>query len=931
MRRLHGFTLLALFALLVVLQLPVQAGEKYHTILISNPSEEVLRTIAELGIPLDCGVRMIKGEGLELPVSDSEIALLKSRSVAHRITQFDLEKHYADVCRENMLNIPDQVDTDPVHMKYGSMGGFYNWTQILADLDSMNLLYPNLAAPKVSIGQGHNSNPIYMVKISDNPGVQETEPEAEFDATIHAREPGSFTTLLYAMWWLLENYGVDQEATYLVNNRQLYFIPVVNPDGWLYNQQTNPGGGGMWRKNRRFNNPSYGVDCNRNFTYQWGYDNMGSSPTPSSETYRGPSAGSEPETQAVMNFISAHDIMVNNGYHTYAGVSLCPYGYSTILPVQADYEAFMESMTAVTAASNYNFAPVNSSLMYAVNGGSIDWAYHDHNVLSTTVEVGTHNFWPPSNYIMPDAADNLPGLLYQFWIAGARLETTELNVVDGNLTPGQTDNLVATIKNMGQSTSETSTYELTTTDPYITLTPNVVTIPALLKRSSTTNSGNPFLAQVSSTCPEGHPAVLNVVIHQGTYTRTRSFTMVVGTPNTLLSDDGEAGTTNWTFTSGWGLATSQSHSPTHSFADSPTGIYSNNTTRYMTLTGSLNLTSVISPMLDFWTRWELEGGWDFAQVEVSINNGTSWAAIPGMYTVTGCGQGVQTNGQPGYDGAQYSWVHEKMNLSAYAGAATFKLRFKLRSDAGFNLDGWYVDDIKIVGYAGVAAPSLDVTLTPLNPPIVVPANGGSFQFNASVVRTTGPQASFSAWARMKYPDGTYTSPTLGPVTVNPPVGVTLTRLRTQNIPSSYPAGSYTYLGYANATYAYPAVDSSFFTFTKSAAAGDGPLVWDATCGGELFPGEQSQTAFIPSGLELAASPNPFNPSTALSYKLQTASYVNLKVYDTAGRLVTELVNGWREVGTHQVTFDGSHLASGIYLYSLTAGSDHAMGKMVLLK
>ena len=92
-----------------------------------------------------------------------------------------------------------------------------------------------------------------MVKISDNADTDEDEPEALFDGVHHAREPGTYTAMLYAMWYMLENYGTDAEATYLINNRELYFVPVVNVDGFLHNQQNSPSGGGMWRLNRRDN------------------------------------------------------------------------------------------------------------------------------------------------------------------------------------------------------------------------------------------------------------------------------------------------------------------------------------------------------------------------------------------------------------------------------------------------------------------------------------------------------------------------------------------------------------------------------------------------------------------------------------------------------------------------------------------------------
>ncbi|MCX6639714.1 MAG: M14 family zinc carboxypeptidase [bacterium] len=929
MRNLRGLTVVALIALMTVLQLPVRANEKYHMVMVPNPTDQMIRTMQELGLPMD-DAHQIKGQGIEIPLSESDLALLTNQGIPFHITRFDLEKYYGDICRLNMLSIPGQVDTDPVHMKYGSMGGFYNWTQIVADLDSMHLLYPSNCATKVSLGQGWNANPLWMVKISNSPSANNGKPEGEWDATIHCREPGSYTTLMYAMWWLLENYGTDAEATYLVNNRQLYFVPMVNPDGWLYNQQTNPGGGGMWRKNRRFNNPSYGVDCNRNFSYQWGYDNFGSSPTPSSETYRGPSAGSEPETQAIMNFISAHNIKVSNSMHTFAGVMLCPYGYSTVLPPVADYNTFMEYMSASTAASGYNFGPLDSPIMYAVNGGSVDWGYHDAHSMAMTVEVGTVGFWPSIGYIMPDAQANLPGLLYQFWIAGARLEGTELNVSDGYLTPGQTDNLVATIINQGQSSSEPFTYELTTSDPYITLTPNVVSSDSLLKRTTTTNSANPFVAQVAANCPVGHTATFNLLIHQGTYTRTKPYNLIVGTPMTLFSDDAESGITNWTATSGWGLATNNSHSPTHSFADSPTGTYSSNTTRYLTLNNGLSLSGINTPWLEFYTRWEIEAGYDFAQVEVSINNGSTWTALGGLYTNLGISQGVQPVGQPIYDGAQYAWVREHMDLSAYAGQTNVKFRFKLRSDGGFNLDGWYVDDIKVFGFTGTAPPAMDVTITAVNPPITIPANGGSFQYNINAHNLTSQSQTFSIWNKVRDAANVYTQ-VFGPVTRTLPGNANPSRILTQNIAGSISSGTLHYISYIG-TYPSTIQDSSFFTITKSAVADGGPWISESYVSGDVFDEYAVNSTAVPSEYSLGQNyPNPFNPLTSISFSLPQAELVKLTVFDVMGREVATLVNGMREAGLHSVTFDASTLASGVYLYKLQAGDFTATNKMVLLK
>jgi hypothetical protein len=234
-------------------------------------------------------------------------------------------------------------------------------------------------------------------------------------------------------------------------------------------------------------------------------------------------------------------------------------------------------------------------------------------------------------------------------------------------------------------------------------------------------------------------------------------------------------------------------------------------------------------------------------------------------------------------------------------------------------------------YLSPMLPNLDVALTPFSPPIIVPQVGGSFQFLASAANHGPNVQPFTAWTRLKFPDGSFSGPLLGPVTINPPLNVWVSRIRTQNVPSAYPAGLYYYLGYANWTYAYPAVDSSFFTFTKS-ATGDGPYVWNASCSGELFPGEE----FPPlergvRGDLLTLSPNPFNATTDIRYQMTDGSHVSLKVYNISGGLVGRLVDGMEGAGQHQVTFDGSSLASGIYLYRLETGEYMATGKMLLIK
>src|SRR5690606_27290450 len=152
----------------------------------------------------------------------------------------------------------------------------------------------------------------------DHPGVDEGEPEALYTGVHHAREPGSMMAVLYFMYYLAEQYETNPEVRDLVDERRLFFVPVVNPDGYVVNETTDPDGGGMWRKNLRDNGDgSFGVDVNRNYGYEWGYDDVGSSPLPGSETYRGPAPFSEPEIVALRDFLEGgRRVSMAFNYHT---------------------------------------------------------------------------------------------------------------------------------------------------------------------------------------------------------------------------------------------------------------------------------------------------------------------------------------------------------------------------------------------------------------------------------------------------------------------------------------------------------------------------------------------------------------------------------------------------------------------------------------
>jgi hypothetical protein len=243
----------------------------------------------------------------------------------------------------------------------------------------------------------------------------------------------------------------------------------------------------------------------------------------------------------------------------------------------------------------------------------------------------------------------------------------------------------------------------------------------------------------------------------------------------------------------------------------------------------------------------------------------------------------------------------------------------------------YAEDLLMASIMHLPMHDVMIELMPMMMCVHVPAGGGSFEFDVMLDNMASMPATFDAWAKVRLPDGSWFGPVLGPATLTLPAAASVTRTRVQYVPGYAPNGNYIYRGYVGD---YPGTrwDSSSFDFRKGGCEGEsGTNItgWENT--GEPFPGEPSQTAMIASRDELTVSPNPFNPTTALSFELRVASRVSLRVYDTAGREVANLVDGWREAGSHSVTFGGSGLPSGVYVCRLTSGGQTVVSKMVLMK
>lgn len=672
--------------------------EVYSEVKVHINSPDDIQRLVNSGITVD-HYHGDKHEGITLVINQAELEMLKASGVQHTVVIANTDEYYRNrpAPTNAELTASQQVmQEDNIRgLSFGTMGGYHTYSSIVAQLDTMRMLYPTLITAKQDRGTTHQGRKIWSVKISDNADVNEsaTEPAIYFDALIHAREPQAMACLMYFMYWLLENYNTNPEAKYLVDNREIYFIPVVNPDGYVKNETTNPGGGGMWRRNGRTSGPNPncgGVDLNRNFNYGWG-NNSGSSPDSCSDTYRGPSAGSEPETQAVKNVLAFANPKIGFNVHSVAGRYLNPYGYNDSAIA---YEIYSDFSGDFAEGNNYTYGTVNEMLDYYSSGTARDWM-HVNGCYGWTPEVGGSGFWPTPSEIFPIASEMLLSFKYLSWVGGAFAKFQNYTILNsGFVERNDTLRLNIGIRNKGLSLpSNNVTVDVTTSYPNIaaiTANNNYGSISQRQLKFNTT----PFAFRLTNGANYMDEIKLIVSTKQeGVETSLDTISVIVGDGNILVNDNAETGGINkWTRSGNqiqWDTTYVSYWGDGHSFADSRYGNSRNSTNNQFTLKDTVNLIGAVNPRLEFMARWATETTFDYARIQVSTNFGSTWTSLTGRYTAT-------ISGQPSYHGIQ-PWIYERINLTPYVGQR-IRLRFLYVTDGGVPGDGFYFDNFRVVNY-----------------------------------------------------------------------------------------------------------------------------------------------------------------------------------------------------------------------------------------
>jgi hypothetical protein len=317
-----------------------------------------------------------------LYVTPEELEKIKSGGYSYEILIDDLEEHF-----KNFWSTRDQ---------------YHTYDEIIETIDSLCSEFPSVCK-KYNYGMSVEGRQLVAVKISDNVNQDENEAEVMFDGGIHGDEIGGSENLIRFAGFLCESYGIDQEITGLINNREIWLYIMVNPDGRV----------NMVRYN------SNGVDLNRDWGYMW--DSDGNSP----------GSYSQVETRALRTCMLENQFVVQTSYHS--GTVFLAYTWSYRPDPCPDLAQIDHLASIYVTSSGYTdlFYGQGYTGMYPINGSSKDAMYGTMGSIGWTIEISTDK-QPPSSQIQHYFDINKPAMLATIKYAGFGLTGIVYDATTGN-------------------------------------------------------------------------------------------------------------------------------------------------------------------------------------------------------------------------------------------------------------------------------------------------------------------------------------------------------------------------------------------------------------------------------------------------------------------------------------------------------------------
>lgn len=404
MARLVGFLVLAIALIGWLPAQPVSYdGYQVWRITVEKPAQmdEISSLVRD--------VWMRRGRTIDVCVSPDEQAALHKAGYAGEV----LIKDVGALIRQQRTDFIPQGD--------GMFTRYLTLDEIYAAMRQFAEQNPRLVQ-MFEIGRSIENRPIYALRLTKDPRrarVYPTRPQVVINAMLHAREWITPPAALYFAFRLVSEYDSDTRIREYLERMEIYVIPVVNPDGYVFTHISDSTR--LWRKNRRFNGrvfnqPVYGVDLNRNWSVGWG--GQGSSNNPFSDTYRGAAPFSEPETYHLSRWMmSLPQLRAHVDLHSYSQMILWPWGYtSNLAPFNGVFERVGLAMQAAIEGVHgqfYTAGPIATTI-YVASGGMTDWVFGVRGALSFTYELrdtGQFGFLLPPDQILPTCEEVYPALL----------------------------------------------------------------------------------------------------------------------------------------------------------------------------------------------------------------------------------------------------------------------------------------------------------------------------------------------------------------------------------------------------------------------------------------------------------------------------------------------------------------------------------------
>jgi hypothetical protein len=347
---------------------------------------DVLRT------PLGVDVWEVKPDHLILRGTEAQLDRLSS--MGYLVEQLeDVGRHLATFARDE------------------AVAQYHSAASLEEELRQLAQARPDIAQ-LIEIGRSIEGRPILALRIGDRRGGV---PKALFMGCHHAREWIAVEVPFLLAKELVDRADEAPIADWL-SSAEVWIAPMVNPDGHEHSRTTER----LWRKNRRRNGDgSIGVDPNRNYGYMWGaLDVPTSSHVPSDETYVGPRAFSEPETQAVRDLVACERFAGVVTYHSYSQLLLYPWGYTDAPVPDIERRQLMVDLAEqmsdlIRGVHGEVYVPQQASELYPTAGDTTDWTYGTYGIPSFTVELRPRTFQQggfilPPDQILPTWEENRP-------------------------------------------------------------------------------------------------------------------------------------------------------------------------------------------------------------------------------------------------------------------------------------------------------------------------------------------------------------------------------------------------------------------------------------------------------------------------------------------------------------------------------------------